>query len=131
MEREIKFRGKNSKGEWIYGDLIHNRGAVFIAPIGIANPLAKAVDFMVDEETVVEFTGLHDKNGKEVYINDIVRTKYGRLCIVKCFLSPCQVGIDLKPIEIEHQYPSQYDLYLSENLEVVGNIHDNPELIKK
>ena len=83
-----------------------------------------------NKETICQYTGVNDKNGKEVYINDIVRTKYGRLCVVKWFLSPCQVGIDLNPIEIEHQYASPYDLYLSENLEVIGNIYDNKELIK-
>lgn len=37
MEREIEFRGKNLKGEWLYGDLVHNRGKVYIAPLKIEN----------------------------------------------------------------------------------------------
>ena len=52
MERRNIFRGKNKKNGWIYGDLIHNRGEVFIAPIGIANPFATAEDFVVDEVEV-------------------------------------------------------------------------------
>ena len=72
METTWKFRGLNSKKEWLYGDLIHNRGEVFIAPIGIANPLAKAEDFVVDENTVGLFSGLFDKNRKEIYDGDII-----------------------------------------------------------
>ena len=67
MERKNIFRGKNKKNGWIYGDLIHNRGEVFIAPIGIANPFATAEDFVVDENSVGYFTSLKDKTDKAPY----------------------------------------------------------------
>ena len=46
--REIKFRGMTSKG-WLYGDLIHNRGKVYIAPIGEIYHESVPKDFEVDE----------------------------------------------------------------------------------
>lgn len=131
MERKNIFRGKNRKNGWIYGDLIHNRGEVFIAPLGIANPFATAEDFIVDENSVGQFTGLEDKNVNYVYDGDIVKTKYERVCLVVWNSSPNRVGFDLKPLETEHQCPPEYDLYKGDNLEVIGNIHDNPELLEE
>ena len=131
MERKIIFRGKNPKNGWIYGDLINDRGDVFIAPLGIANPFATADDFVVDENTVGQFTGLEDKNVNYVYDGDIVKTKYGRVCLVVWNSSPSHVGFGLNPLETENPCPPEYDLYKGDNLEVIGNIHDNPELVEE
>ena len=126
MEREINFRGKTSKGEWLYGDLIHNRGEVFIAAIGIANPLAKAVDFMVDEETIGEFTGLKDKNNKDIYEDDIV-TKYNKSFICK-WIEKFACFAFIENVECgEYNYFQECD---KDELEIVGNVFDNPELLK-
>ena len=75
----------------------------------------------VDKNTICQFIGIYDKNKKEIYTNDIVKTKYGRLCVVTYFSSASYCGFDLEPIDCEYKCPDKYDLWLSNNLEVVGN----------
>ena len=136
--REIKFRGKKVEDElWTTGYLIrYGRKAWILHPEGIVSShydiLGKWVEreipraFVVEviPETVGQFTGLHDKNGKEIYEGDIVLMKEGdEFWICKVIYDPPDfVAVDNK----ENRYFLKHF-----NPKIIGNIYDNPELLEK
>lgn len=138
--REIKFRGKRlDNGEWVYGDYHYRVGGVHCI-IDMQPDFQGKVAYVVnqvDSETVGQFTGLHDKNGKEIYEGDIV----------KWILTMPGVGVNggYDEYETEEIGEIQWDagaLHLGEYCaagfaydsedyaEIIGNIHDNPESLK-
>ena len=134
--REILFRGKRiDNGEWVNGclaayDLIcQNYPEDTSNATGDYYGQTPYVGFVeVDSSTVGQFTGLTDKNGKLIFEGDIVKTcKYSepnKQYIIKYDLQfGAFIGQD------------RYNLYFvtfdgdSDEFEVIGNIHDNPELL--
>lgn len=119
--REILFRGKraNSRG-WAEGLLFHHcekSSSIW------SDELDRAV--WVDPETVGQFTGLTDKNGNRIFEGDIVRwpglkevgiVQYGE------FNCSCCDGVFGWHFGTE-------DIRCHDSYEVIGNIHDNPELL--
>lgn len=119
MERVVKFRGKTQDGKWVYGDLIHS-GSDEIAILEFDAPCLEAVTDVVPD-TVGQFTGMHDKDGKEIYFGDIVRDKYGDIGSVIWF-SDWSIRVDWGGGDIHFIDPEW-------GLEVIGNIIDNPNLL--
>ena len=112
MNRTIKFRGKRTDGSWNYGRSIRFKqdGSVLIQG-------AK-----VDPDTVGQFTGLHDKNGKEIYEGDILRE--GKEVFVQVVYDAPQFCY--KDNDFGYKF-----LNHPENFEVVGNIHEEQKHVKK
>ena len=129
MRRKILFRGKQFyKRGWVEGNLLYDEKnkQAYIAE----NFLEQyANTCQVIPETVGQYAG-SDKNGKKIFEGDIVKTKTGRLCIVYWFVSPSFCGFDLKPVDtveniLHTSKPPAHDLFLPENLEVIGNIYES------
>jgi len=122
--RTIRFRGFNAKNnQWLYGSHIINRGKHFVAPDEFADDKTWE-DYEVETETVGQFTGLHDKNGREIYEGDIVRHDENGECFVVVYDAPEFCYKD-------NSFGYRFMVYTSELITVIGNIHDNPELLEK
>jgi uncharacterized phage protein (TIGR01671 family) len=145
--REIKFRGKRlDNGEWVYGYyFIEERdiedGIIWRDIPQIQQRYGDHFQYFdVDLATVGQYTGLHDKNGREIYEGDIVRMHYffenyhsftlgafeDEETIV-CKLSITPLGVYFENNNMTG-YLCDYLEDPSEELEVIGNIYENPEL---
>lgn len=76
--------------------------------------------------TVGQYTGLTDKNGKKIFEGDLVKTKYGRECIVSWLHGKAMFDLDPRQntSNAKTKAPDDYDLWCSQNLDVVGNVYD-------
>ncbi len=140
MEREIKFRGKASnhlyngaellhkKGDWLYGDLIHQDGRVFIAPVDIRFPAGTSfTSFAVEPDTV----GQQVKKYKlfSVYEGDVV--KFDRVS----WDGESDDYAEVREFGIVHvAYHDDFDFTMIQWIDdidwsIIGNIHDNPSLL--
>lgn len=128
--REIKFRGQNSAG-WRIGSLIVN--PLYTAIIEIEDPDdGTSVRHYVMPETVGQYTGLKDSEGREIYEEDIVKATLKDKSFVKRFhmdgTITGKISFDgawwLGEWGALWRLPRYYDLT------VIGNVHDSPELLE-
>ena len=131
--RGILFRGKRTiNGDWVYGDFVHGnerkslRDSIFVYD----SETQSFNDYEINPYTLGQYTGLTDKNGNRIFEGDIVKTDQ--------FSEPNKQYI----IKYDLQFGAfigqdRYNVYFvtfdgdSGEFEVIGNIHDNPELLEK
>jgi hypothetical protein len=126
MGREIKFRAKvmNSKN-WIYRQPFHIRGTWYMY-----SSLWEMVP--IEHKTIGQYTGLKDKNGKEIYEGDILETDLSFPYVVVvfrngAFMYQCHdSGEDF----YDYMAPAAKEAKMDHFLEVIGNIYENPELLE-
>ena len=144
MNREIKFRGKDKQGRWWKGDLRHTMMELGKPHCRIVNVDKDDYDRLqeiwsdtIQEDTIGQFTGFYDTNGQPIYEGDILK------CRIKTSEHiPYVVGYRLGLFETR---PNNQDLASSplkyllndddegtalKSWTVIGNIHDNPELME-
>lgn len=153
--REIKFRGKRlDNGEWVDGFVLfnHDKSESVIAKLTDTESVCENVVL----NTVGQFTGLHDKNGKEIYEGDVLFVREWNNIALAIFdhddreclsLEDCKGALlqeCQRIVYFEEGSMCAGDYYISTlwdkqdqrhqypifEVEIIGNIHDNPELLK-
>ena len=122
--REILFRGKRAdNGEWVYGYFYEDIGS-FIKERASS---VSTNTHLVDPSTVGQYTGLTDKNGKRIFEGDVVVIEAD--CIPSFMLNRYVVVWDDDQAAYKLLKDNTiYDLPMG-RMEIIGNIHDNPELL--
>lgn len=124
--REIKFRGKRDyDGKWIHGAYMSYSSTKetqshYIIPEG-----NRTLFYRVTPETVGQYTGIDDNNGNKIFEGDIVDilTENEEIGVVECFNGAFIVKADGFCLDFLNNINGT-------DVSVVGNIHDNPELLK-
>ncbi|WP_195252073.1 YopX family protein [Hoylesella timonensis] len=128
MKREILFRGWNKKNKkWLYGYYCVNRGEHFIAPDEFVNPLASYEDYVVEADSVGQYTGLKDANGVKIFEGDIIVDETYPYIIQYHEEYSQFVAVPKPNVTIAF-----YQQWVNERgFVVIGNVHENKELIEK
>ena len=139
MNREIKFRGKSAvTNEWVYGSLVKVGNESHIVGFDEVDLDEHHLSYCSDrpiftkQGTIGQFTGLHDKNRKEIYDGDILRFYHNNkeyVCIVGwnnevgswCIRFKGEKHVGIRPLG---EWICEY------KIEVIGNIYDNKELLE-
>ena len=132
--RDILFRGKRlDNGEWLYGSFCMDAREQFNGMCGVDGFIrlydkakGKMQSHEVDRETVGQYTGLMDKNGERIFEGDVLTVdgEDGFFALefqedtARFVMSGDSIVVD-------------FDNFWSYEVEVIGNIHDNPELLEE
>ena len=129
--REILFRGKTEQGEWVEGYYLYasysNKHYIQVWHHGFYSELQS---FEVIPETVGQYTGLTDKNGRKIFEGDIVIAKQERQQdrAVITFENGAFIA---QPVADKILEKTLWEYWWNDwDLEVIGNIYDNPELLE-
>ena len=118
--REIFFRGQDIHGNWYIGLLAHIGNAWYIS-----NKAGVATAFEVIPSTIGQYTGLTDKNGTKIFEGDILKGMGGLHRVYFDTSLAC-----FEWAKINGNWKESFSGFADE-YEVIGNIHDNPELLER
>ena len=128
--REILFRGKTDKGKWVQGVPFFEEDRCYIIEdlfICDEYDCTGAVNTMVIPETVGQYTGLTDKYGKKIFEGDIIQSlETKETAVVQWFPEHSAFMVCCKS---SNEVGFLYEC--TKIIEVIGNIHDNPELLER
>ncbi len=131
MNREIKFRGRDAKGVWHFGDLAHSQA---VTETGL-QPRVTVGGYEVDEETVGQYW--RTINGNDLFDGDIISLEIDE-CQVTYVVGYIEYSIKIANInELSLKYISPWAFLkedwwndFEDNISIIGNKFDNPELLK-
>ena len=129
--RTIKFRGKSIDGkEWLYGDLVSSADKKRFAIL--VNDKESYDECEIIPETIGQFTRLYDCDGKEIFEGDVLKwEKDGLLYVVRFWHGMFYASVEECNEGILGGFPlHSFTKYEDRECKIVGNIHDNPELLK-
>ena len=141
--REILFRGKRTdNGEWVHGNLVRGCDEKYAYIVEFGNKEMCRNYVNINPDTIGQYTGLTDKNGKRIFEGDminpfddeidkmVVEFRFGQFLL-------CLYGERGYMAEYGWEEEGNYGCFEAEplstygdDIEVIGNIHDNPELLR-
>lgn len=124
MKREIKFRAyvKNLKLLVPVEQIDFKFKTV---EVDLSYGYGSTSEYDIDEVELMQFIGLRDKNDKEIYESDVVKVE-DYVAVIKWNVETCRFVINAQG---EHLV-CDFDYYYGKELEIIGNIHDNPEFME-
>lgn len=129
--RDIKFRGRTQAGKWVYG--YYAKFAHDSVPVILEDTENGIAPRKIIPETVCQFTGLHDKNGREIYEGDIIESQgysharhYVRYIDDEAMFVAMIIGPGASLMDFCSIKQSWIDKY---DKKIIGNIYDDPELL--
>ena len=126
MNREIIFRGKRiDNDEWAEGYFFKIWNRTYLL-WGMTGDVPNMVE--VKPQTVGQFTGLTDKNGKKIFEGNIV--KFSHPAFNKSRIGMISYEMNETGFVLRHKGDYSWIAYTNEFYEVIGNIYDNPELLE-
>lgn len=136
--REYLFRGKRKdNGQWVFGGILPDADSIEIVALetfsGYFNPRSgygeppssELCDYLVDPNTIGEYCGWCDASGKKIFTSDIVKIDSALIG---------EVGFDPRKLEYiikAHGKSIPFGPFIHSNIEIIGNIFENPELIEE
>lgn len=132
--REIKFRGKmvgkNGINDWVFGYIQPIFPGMCIMQICKYKTSSGIELFTIDENTVGQYTGVKDKNGKEIYEGDVLKLifkdKYSDL-EMEGVVKFCQDHLSFNCFDGTYPWGSPLGKWNISQMEIIGNVFDNPE----
>lgn len=138
MNRPIEFRGKRKDGAWVYGDL--STKYIEEPHIVCNDDMGVAFWHNVDPETIGQYAGLKDKNGNKIFEGDIVKAKslFGEQKVLEISWHEYLSGWGTKDYSIDDSFPEEIKtqrfvcsgIVPFHDIEIIGNIYENKELLQ-